>query len=125
MKIKEMKGKNISLKASLLSISVFILIIGLGSAVSIYLTAKDDVDEALGYEVIGGSVYQIMPGDTKMYSHDLELYGGKAAVMADELRLWFVGLWHGRSLAYTIACFTVILALGFGFAARHVPTSCE
>ncbi|HVN72294.1 MAG TPA: hypothetical protein VMU10_09780 [Desulfomonilia bacterium] len=107
----------------LLSIATLVLIAGLVSAVSIYRTAEDDAGGALGYEVVGGSVYPIMPEDTKMYSHDLELYGGKAAVLADELRLWFAGLWHGKSLAYTIAFLSIVIALGFIFAARHLPSN--
>jgi len=44
-------------------------------------------------------MYPMMPEDSKMYQRDLELYGGKAAVLADEFWRWFVTLWHGTRLA--------------------------
>jgi hypothetical protein len=58
---------------------------------------------------------------TKMYRHDLEVYGGRANVLADDFREWFAGLWHGRNLAYTVAVLTVLAALAFRFVATPVP----
>jgi hypothetical protein len=49
----------------------------------------------------------------------LELYGGKANVLADELRRWFIGLWHGKSLALTLACIAIIASSGFFYAAHR------
>ncbi len=90
-------------------IAAIILLVGLGSAVSIYLTAEDASNNTLvnNYE------------NSKIYRHDLELYGGKANVLADEFSRWFAGLWHGKSLAFTIACITVCISFGFFFVARH------
>jgi hypothetical protein len=102
--------------------SAIILLVGLGSAVYIYQTAEDDLSSVLGYEIVGGSVYPVMPQDSKIYRHDLELYGGKAAVLADELSRWIVGLWHGKSFAYTVAFITLIISFGFFFAANHLPS---
>ena len=112
-----MRWKIKNLHAFFNLISVIILLVGLGSAVYIYQTAEDDLSSALGYEVVGGSAYPIMPQDSKMYRHDLELYGGKANVLANELTNWFAGLWHGTSLAFTVACITIVIALGFLFFA--------
>ncbi|MGD0820381.1 MAG: hypothetical protein ABSA71_06535 [Desulfomonilia bacterium] len=117
-----MRWKIKNLHAFLKLISAIILLVGLGSAIYIYQTAEDDLSGVLGYEIVGGSVYPVMPQDSKMYRHDLELYGGKAAVFADEFSRWIVGLWHGRSLAYTIACITLIISFGFFFAANHLPS---
>jgi hypothetical protein len=78
-----------------------ILVAGFGSVVAVYFTAAPEGDNPLGYN----------PLDTKGYVHDMELYGGKANVLAEELREWFVGLWQGRQLAYTIAVLTVIAVL--------------
>jgi len=55
-------------------ISAVILLVGLVSAVMIYLTAETDSDNVLNFE------------NSKMFIHDLELYGGKANVLADEFR---------------------------------------
>ena len=102
-------------------ISVIILLVGLGSAVLIYQTADADLSSVLGYEMAGGSVYPITPENSKIYKHNLELYGGKAAVLADEFRRWFEGLWHGKSLAFTVAFITIFVSLGTFFVANHLP----
>jgi hypothetical protein len=117
-----MKWKIRNLHAFFKIISAIILLFGLGSAIYIYQTAEDYLSGVLGYEIIGGSAYPIMAQNSKMYRHDLELYGGKAAVLADESSRWIVGLWHGKSLAYTIACITLIISFGFFFAANHLPS---
>jgi len=54
----------------------------------------------------------------KMFLHDLELYGGKANVLAAEFRGWFVGLWQGRNLAFTVAVLTILSVLALRFFAR-------
>ncbi len=38
-------------------------------------------------------------------------------MLAAELMLWFRGLWHGRTLAYTVAVATGLLAGGFWLGA--------
>ncbi len=115
-----MKRKITNLKTRLDLITAIILLIGLGSAILIYLTAKNDSDSVLGYETEGGYVYPVMPEDSKKYMHDLELYGGKANVLTNEFMNWFAGLWHGKSLAFTVAFFTILIALGFFFVANHL-----
>ncbi len=80
-----------------------ILVIGLASAVGIYATSTDEV---AGYQ----------PEATKQYLRTLELYGGKANVMATELREWFDSLWHGRRLAYTVGWASGLLAGAFWLA---------
>src|SRR5208283_155297 len=117
-----MRWKIKNLHAFLTFISAIILLVGLGSAIYIYQTAEDDLSGVLGYEIVGGSVYPVMPQDSKMYRHDLELYGGKAAVLADEFSRWISGLWHGKSLAYTVAFITLVISFGFFFAANHLPS---
>jgi len=100
-------------------ISAVILLVGLCSAVFIYLTAANDSGSVLGYEVEGGVVYPITPEDSKTYMHDMELYGGKANVLANEITRWFVGLWHGKSLAFTVASITILTSFGFFFVANR------
>jgi hypothetical protein len=103
-------------------ISVMILLVGLGSAVLIYRTAENDSNSVLGYEIIGGQAYPIMPEDSKMYLRDLQLYSGKAGVLADEFRRWFVGLWYGKSLAFTVAYITLFISFVVFYAANHLPS---
>ena len=81
-----MKWRTAYLHTCLNLISAIILLVGLGSAMLIYRTAENNSYGALGYEEGGGTVYPIMPEDSKKYLRDLELYGGKANVIMDELR---------------------------------------
>jgi len=76
----------------------------------------------LGYEEGGESVYPVRPEDSKKYLRDLELYGGKANVLATEFRLWLVGLWQGKSLAFTVAFITILISLVFFYAANYPPS---
>jgi hypothetical protein len=106
-------------------IGVLIIVIGLGSAAWIYHHAPLLPYGALGYETIDGKIYPIMPQDSKMYQHNLEVYGGKFNVIMDGFRRWFIGLWQGKSLAVIIACATILIALGFFYAANYLPPSWE
>ncbi len=108
-------------RTALTLLSIIILLVGLGSAVLVYRAAANSPNNVLGYVEGDGSVYPVMPEDSKKYLRDMEMYGGKANVLADELRRWFGGLWHGKSLAYTIACMSMLLALAVISAAARLP----
>ena len=112
---KNMKWKTTFTQTRLYFISAIILVLGLGSAIVIYLAAANASDSVLGYA----------PESSKMYLHDLELYGGKANLLADEILRWFTGLWHGESLAYTIGCITIFLSFGLIFVAYNFPFGLE
>jgi len=105
-----MKWKVINSPTRSYLITAIILLVGLGSSVAIYLTAENVAES--------GPVNEFE--NSKKYMHDLELYGGKANVLANELTNWFTGLWHGESLAFTVACITVVIALGFFFFSAHL-----
>jgi hypothetical protein len=99
-------------------IGFLVLLFGLSSAVIVYEKAANAPTQVLGYEVgEDGSTYPVMPEDSKQYRRQLELYGGKENVLADEMRRWFIGLWEGKSLGLTIACISVLAALGLFLAA--------
>jgi hypothetical protein len=119
-----MKWININRKTCFYLVSALILLIGLSSALFIYWTAEKDVTDDLGYKIAGGAIYP-STGDSKKYMHDMRLYGGEAAVMADKINRWFAGLWQGTSLAYTVACIAIFMSLGFFLAARHAPSPIE
>ena len=89
------------------AVTALILALGLGAAAFQFATARPPGTNPLGYE----------PEDTKRYLRDLEMYGGKANVLATQFRRWFDGLWQGRPLAYTLASMTILLAGGFWFVA--------
>jgi hypothetical protein len=92
-----------------------ILASGLGAAGIIYLTARPKGPNPLGYE----------PEDTKRYLRDLELYGGKANLIATEFRRWFESLWQGRNLAWTLATLTLVAALVFWWLASRKARELE
>ncbi len=106
-------------------IGAIILVVGLGSAVIIYKSAENDSYGAWGYGVADGNIYPIMPGDSKMYRHNLEVMGGKLNVMVDDFSRWFGGLWHGKSLAVIIGCTTIIICFGFFYTANYLPERSE
>lgn len=99
-------------------ISAIILLVGLGSAGAIYVTAHNESDENPEYTIVGDKVYHAVP--TKMDVRNLELYGGKGLVLADDIMRWFQGLWHGKSLAGTIACISIVTAGGIFFFNNYV-----
>ena len=115
-----MQCKSDNLPACLKLISVIILLVGLVSAILIYQRAGNYAPTVLGYEQGNGSVYPMNPEDYKQYSRDMELYGGKENVLLDELTQWFAGLWHGKSLAFIVACTTILLSYGLFYAAKQL-----
>ena len=115
-----MIGKILNQRTWLNLFSAIILLVGLGSAGLIYQRAGNDPYGALGYEGADGTIYPIMPENSKLYRHNLEVYGGKFNVIMDDFRRWFVGLWQGKSLALIIACTTIIISLAFFYAANYL-----
>jgi len=96
-------------------LSILILVIGWGSSIVIYLSAKPAPLNPLGYD----------PLNTKKYLRELEVYGGKMNVLATEFMQWFDGLWHGRSLAFTISIISAVLAFLLWFIGIHRQTNLE
>jgi hypothetical protein len=115
-----MQCKSENLPACLKLISVIILLVGLVSAILIYQRAGNYTGSVLGYEQGNGSIYPMNPEDYKQYSREMELYGGKENVLLDELTQWFTGLWHGKSLAFIVACTTILLSSGLFYAAKQL-----
>lgn len=89
--------------------ALVILALGLASALGIYLAADDTPGSAALAEMHG----------SKPYVHQLERFGGKAAVMFDEFNRWFVRLWEGRQLGITVAWITIFIAAGLFLVARR------
>ena len=120
-----MKWKTMNLQTRLFLISAIILLVGLSSSIWIYLANANDSETVLGYEIVGGNAYPVNPENSKKYVHDLELMGGKPAVLADEFSRWFIGLWHGKSLAFTVAFIAIFISFGFFFFALTSPSGLE
>ena len=124
-KITEEMMKNTNLKTTRLRTwlyltSAVILLTGLVGSVLIYRAAVNEASEGSSYEVIGGFVYPGGGAYNKRYVHDLQVYGGNAALLADRFTRWFGGLWQGTSLAYTVAVISFLVAFGIFVAANNV-----
>ena len=115
------KLNNTRLRTRLYLASSAVLLAGIVSAVLIYVAAMNDSTGGSSYEVIGGFVYPAGGGYTKKYVHDLQLYGGNAAMLGDQFTRWFSGLWHGTSLSYTVAVIAFLLSFVVFVAANNVP----
>jgi hypothetical protein len=115
-----MNGKILHHRTWLNLIGAVILLVGLGSAALMYHRAAPGPSGALGYESADGTIYPIMPGDSKLYRHNLEVYGGKFSVIMDDFRRWFMGLWQGKSLAVIIAGTAILISLALFSAAHHL-----
>ncbi|HEY2798549.1 MAG TPA: hypothetical protein VGK26_11725 [Thermoanaerobaculia bacterium] len=87
-----------------------ILAVGFAAAVAVFVVAGARPEDPLNEQLT-----------SKKYLHDLEVYGGKANVLAAEFRDWFAGLWYGRNLAGTIAVLTIVAALVYRFFATPLP----
>ena len=84
---------------------------GLGSASAIYVLAASAPPALVEWE----------PEDSKKYLRTMEMIGGKANVVASDIRQGFAGLWHGKSLAFTVATFSIVFAAAFWFLASRWP----
>ncbi len=98
-----------------------VLVLGLTVSVWVFLTGTDERSDVIGYEMVDGKAYPITTSDSKRYRHDLERFGGKSAVFADDLARWFTSLWHGKRLALTLAVLTVGIAFACFRAAERMP----
>ncbi len=111
------KGTALDKRKGLYLISAIILLVGWSVALLIYLNAGDDA----GGPDDEGHIIEMRGRGSKMYRHDLEAYGGRWSVVADDMIAWFEGLWKGRSLAVTVAVITGFVALLAFMVARHTP----
>ena len=92
-------------------VTIAMVVAGFSAALVVYLiAAPDETDPLQNFE------------QSKKYLADVERIGGKAAVFSIELENWFSGLWHGQSLAFTIAALTIILSLGYLFMSRRLSS---
>ena len=87
------------------------LLAGFCSAVVVYLTAGNPEENPL--------IDQLE--NSKVYRRSLELYGGKANLLAEQFTRWFDTLWHGKTLAFTIAVISAAVAALYYFFAAPLP----
>jgi protein-S-isoprenylcysteine O-methyltransferase Ste14 len=88
--------------------SVVILVAGLIGATIIYATAPEPDSAELVYGI----------ANNPQYVAELQQIGGTAEVVMAEFHQWFDSLWHGKTLACTVA-FLCAAAAGICFFAAH------
>ena len=101
----------IGIPARLKRILALILIAGFGAAIVIYAMAAPGSANPTGFD----------PEDSKRDLRDIEVYGGKANLLASDFRHTFSSLWHGRRLAFTVAFLTIMLAAAVLFFGAPLP----
>ncbi len=89
--------------------TALIAVIGFGLALAIFLTNQPETFDPLTYN----------PQEQKRYEQQLQMIGGKASVVTNDFRNWFVSLWHGRPLAGTVVFLTVTSVVIFRYVAMH------
>jgi len=97
------------LPAQLRTTGLIILIAGLIAAAAIYLSAGEPAEDPTD---------QIT--SARLYEYNLERIGGMAAVYTDRFNRWFARLWHGRTLAATVAVIATLAALFCAWLAHLV-----
>jgi hypothetical protein len=111
------------LRKRLYAACVLVLVAGLACAGWIYAGADDQPDLSGAYQIIvvNGVAQPIAPNESKAYVRDLQRYGGKMALVFDDINRWWSSLWQGKSLALTVAFLTVVASCGLLLVAAHVP----
>ncbi len=94
------------------------LVVGLATSAWIFRNAGEDTSDVIGYVIVDGQSFPVTTRDSKVYRHNLERFGGKAAVFADDLNRWFKSLLRGRPLAIVTALSSIGIALACFRAAR-------
>jgi hypothetical protein len=109
-------------KQSLRLASIAILVVGLAAAFCIYLFADDPATDPSGSQVVivEGSSYSVPLSSNKLYVRDVQRFGGKAALLFDDLNRWFAGRWQGRALAETIFWISLFASLAVFLIARYL-----
>ena len=102
------------LQARRRTVAAGILLAGFAAALLIYVTATPP-----------GDLPGDRPEDSKQYLRQMEVYGGTANVLAAEIRGWLEGLSHGRALAFTVACLSVLLAFVVVIALTPLPPTAD
>jgi len=113
------------LKTRLYLSSVLILAFGVCGAILIHLTAVDGPNTVEGYVIANGVAYPIELTHSEAYVHELQRFGGKAAVVFDEFHRWFAALCQGKSLAISVAWISVFLSLGVFLFANYLPSDAK
>ena len=87
--------------------------LGLASGLLLYAVAEDSPET--------GQVFYDSPQLSKKYVRELERFGGKQAVIFDEIIRWLEDRFSGKALGVTIGWLSAIAALALFLFARWLP----
>lgn len=99
--------------------SVAVLAFGLGAAACIFLLAED-VDPPDRVVMVDGTTYSVPANMTKQYTREVQRFGGKAALLFDDLGRWFSGLWRGKALGRTVLYLSLAVSAALLGASRYL-----
>jgi len=111
-----MEWKAANLKTRLYIVTATILVVGVTTAILIYFTVG---------EIDTENIFSNQLDESKSYQRSLELYGGKANLLASQFMQWFNGLWHGKSLGITLGWITGIVCCLLFLFAYNLPSDSE
>jgi hypothetical protein len=97
-------------------LSAAVLVLGIAAALAIYVRASTAAAD-------GSTDDQTL--ETKQYQRQMEIYGGKANLLASDARGWIASLFHGQRLAYTTACLALLVSGILRLAAIPLPPLTE
>lgn len=117
-----MHPKQLDLRQRLYLASLIILVVGLCTAATLYVTMDDSEAAEDTYRIIiyNGKSYPIPVDSDRLYLQNLERFGGKAAVLFAQFNRWFISLWRGKALAVTVLWITIIASVVAFVLARSV-----
>jgi hypothetical protein len=117
-----MKWKMTHLKTRVDFITVMILLVGLNSAIVICLTAENDSKSFLGYKIADGRAYPVEPEDFKVYFYMVwNVMAERQMYLRASSFVGLPGLWHGKSLSFTIASIAIPISFPFFLNAHQMP----
>lgn len=103
-------------RTRLYTAAAVILVLGLACSALIAVSASDvALDAPLGNPL----------EESKSYRRSLEMYGGRANLLAAQFMEWFAGLWHGKALGITLGWITLAAALIVALIAYYLPDDSE
>ena len=109
-------GRHARLAGWLVSLGILFFLAGTLSAAAVY-RMPEGTPEAPQYRIVDQQVYPIRGDESKQRIGDLEMYGGKAAVIIDTFDRKLRALFNGRNLARVLAISGALLAAACFFGA--------
>ena len=104
-------------RRGLFLLALAILVIGLAGGAAIYVLGEEP--EAQAYIIVGDTAYPVDPASSKTYQRSLQRYGGKMAVVFDDINRWLTARFQGKELGITVAAASVVAAVAVFMVARR------